>query len=69
MDHIEAQSRAIIASALIVSGAVALPNGGATLPQSEGLRLRELTDHLYRLITSDRLLAPRDRAVGCSDQA
>jgi hypothetical protein len=55
MDHIEAQSRAIIASALIVSGAIAVPSAGATLSHSEGLRLRELTDHVYRLLTRERL--------------
>ena len=53
MDHIEAQSRAIIASALIVSGAIAVPSAAAKLSHAEGVRLRELTDHLYRLLTSD----------------
>jgi hypothetical protein len=46
---------AAIASALIVRGAVevpALPRDGQRLPDSAGMRLRELTDYLYRLITS-----------------
>ena len=56
MDRIEAQSRAIIASALIVRGAIDVPStptDGAQLSQAEGLRLRALTDHLYRLLTTD----------------
>jgi hypothetical protein len=55
MDRIEAQSRAIIASALIVRGAIDVPStptDGAQLSQAEGLRLRALTDHLYRLLTT-----------------
>jgi hypothetical protein len=58
VDPIEAQSRAIIASALIVRGAIAIPSmhtDGARLSHAEGLRLRELTDHLYRLLTSDSI--------------
>ena len=56
MDGIEAHSRAMIASALIVRGAIAIPlmpTDGAHLSHSEGLRLRELTDHLYRLLTTE----------------
>jgi hypothetical protein len=56
MNRNEAQSRAIIASALIARGVVAIPStptAGAHLSHAEGLRLRELTDHLYRLLTSD----------------
>ena len=59
MDPLEAQTRATIAAALIVRGAVEIP----AMPSkqrptdSAGLRLRELTDHVYRLITAD---APED---------
>jgi hypothetical protein len=52
----EAQARAIIAAALITRGAVevpALPSRGERLPDNAGLRLRELTDYLYRLLTTD----------------
>jgi hypothetical protein len=52
MDPIEAQSRAMIASALIMRGAVAVPVGGAHLLHADGLRLRELTDDVYRLLTA-----------------
>jgi hypothetical protein len=55
MDPCEIQARAAIASALIVRGAVevpALPHGGQRLPDTAGMRLRELTDYIYRLITT-----------------
>ena len=55
MDPWEIQAKTAIASALIVRGAVevpALPRDGQRLPDSAGMRLRELTDYLYRLITS-----------------
>ena len=60
MDPLEAQARATIAAALIVRGAVeipAMPSKGrpSDLP---GLRLRELTDYVYRLITSDQSQGP-----------
>jgi hypothetical protein len=54
MDTAEAQAKAIIAAALIVRGAVevpALPSGSQ--PDAAGIRLRELTDYLYRLLTID----------------
>lgn len=57
MDPIEAQSRAMIASALIVRGAVSvpsMPSNGDQLSHTEGLRLRELTDHIYRLLTTEK---------------
>ena len=57
MDRTEAQSRAIIAAALIIRGAVDIPltpTEGAHLSHAEGQRLRELTDHLYRLLTTTR---------------
>ena len=56
MDSREAQSRVVIAAALIVRGAVevpSVPSGGQRLPDAAGVRLRELTDYLYRLITTD----------------
>ena len=58
MDPVEAQGRVTIAAALIVRGAVevpAIPTGSQL--DSAGLRLRELTDYLYRLLTIDD---PRD---------
>lgn len=62
MDAREAQARAIIAAALIARGAVeipALPSERDRLPDAAGLRLRELTDYLYRLVTTDE---PREPA-------
>ena len=56
MDSSEAQARAIIAAALIVRGAVEVPSippYDNQLPDAAGLRLRELTEYLYRLITTD----------------
>jgi hypothetical protein len=56
MDPLEAQARAIIAAALIVRGAVeipSLPSPGQQLPDSAGVRLRELTDYVYRLLMTD----------------
>ena len=50
MDPLEAQARAIIAAALILRGAVeipTLPSPGQRLPDSAGVRLRELTDYVY----------------------
>jgi hypothetical protein len=56
MDSSEVQARATIAAALIVRGAVEIPSmpvDGDRLPDSAGLRLRELTEYVYRLITTD----------------
>ena len=56
MDPEEAQARAIIAAALIVRGAVevpAIPSGRQRIPDDAGMRLRELTDYVYRLVTVD----------------
>jgi hypothetical protein len=56
MDPLEAQTRAIIAAALIVRGAVevpAMPSDHQRVPDAAGLRLRELTDYVYRLLTTD----------------
>ena len=54
MDPMEAQAKAIIAAALIVRGAVevpAMPSGGR--PDAAGVRLRDLTDYVYQLLTID----------------
>jgi hypothetical protein len=56
MDPLEGQARAIIAAALIVRGAVeipAIPSGTRHMPDAGGIRLRELTDYVYRLLTTD----------------
>jgi hypothetical protein len=56
MDPVEAQTRAIIAAALITRGAVevpAIPSRGQRRPDPAGVRLRELTDYVYRLLTTD----------------
>ena len=48
-------ARVMLAAALIVRGAVevpSLPSGERPVPDAAGLRLRELTDYLYRLITT-----------------
>ena len=54
MDGAEAQARATIAAALIVRGAVEVPSMPARerLPDEAGVRLRALTDYVYRLITT-----------------
>jgi hypothetical protein len=57
MDPLEAQARAIIAAALIVRGAVevpAMPSGDQRMPDSAGVRLRDLTDYVYRLLTTEQ---------------
>jgi hypothetical protein len=54
MDPMEAQAKAIIAAALIVRGAVevpAIPSGGQPVSDPAGMRLRKLTDHVYRVLT------------------
>ena len=56
MDPLEAQARVTIAAALIVRGAVeipTLPSAGQRLPDAAGVRLRELSDYLYQLLTTD----------------
>lgn len=56
MDPVEAQAKAVIAAALIVRGAVeipSLPSPGQRAPDAAGVRLRELTDYLYRVLTTD----------------
>jgi hypothetical protein len=61
MDPLEAQARAIIAAALIIRGAVevpSIPSDHQRAPDEAGLRLRELTDYVFRLITTDEPGAP-----------
>lgn len=61
MDPLEAQARAVIAAALIVRGAVevpAVPSGAQRVPDTAGMRLRDLTDYVYRLLTTEE---PHDR--------
>jgi hypothetical protein len=56
MDSVEGQAKAITAAALIVRGAVevpAIPSGRQHMPDAAGMRLRELTDYVYRLLTTD----------------
>jgi hypothetical protein len=56
MDPLEGQTKAIIAAALIVRGAVevpTIPTGTKRVPDAAGMRLRELTDYLYRLLTTE----------------
>jgi hypothetical protein len=56
MDPSERQARAIIAAALIVRGAVevpAIPTDTQRVPDAGGMRLRQLTDYVYRLLTTD----------------
>jgi len=56
MDPLEVQSKAIIAAALISSGAVeipAIPSDHQRTPDAAGMRLRELTDYVYRLLAAE----------------
>jgi hypothetical protein len=56
MDSLEGQAKAIIAAALIVRGAVEVPSipaDGELSSDPAGVRLRELTDYVYRLVTTD----------------
>ena len=60
MDSGEAQTRAIIAAALIVRGAVevpAIPSGTEHAPDAAGVRLRDLTEYVYRLLTMNEAQA------------
>ena len=64
MDPLEAQTRAIIAAALIVRGAVEvplIPTGGQHMPDAAGMRLRELTDYVYRILTVDEPDEPDEK--------
>jgi hypothetical protein len=61
MEPLEAQARAIIAAALIVRGAVeipSMPSEGPHAPDRAGVRLRELTDYGYRLVTDPAMPEP-----------
>jgi len=62
MDPSERQARAIIAAALIVRGAVevpAIPTSTQRMPDAGGMRLRDLTDYVYRLLMTDEPSEPR----------
>ena len=62
MDPLEAQAKAVIAAALIVRGAVeipAIPTGRERVPDDAGVRLRELTDYVYRLLTVEHAAEER----------
>ena len=55
MDPSEIQARATIAAALIVCRAVevpAMPTSGDWSMDTAALRLRDLTDYVYRVITA-----------------
>ena len=57
MDVPEIQAKATIAAALIASHAVEIPNipkGGESATDSAAIRLRDLTDYVYRAITRDK---------------
>ena len=61
MDTSEAQARATIAAALITRGAVevpSLPVPGQRSRDGAGVRLRELTDYVYRLVTNPDMDEP-----------
>ena len=54
MDPSEALARATIAAALIVRGVVEvpqMPRRGEPVDHTAGVRLRELTDYVYRMVT------------------
>ena len=57
MEPTEIQARATIAAALIMSRAVDLPTiptSGDWSKDTSALRLRDLTDYVYQMITSSR---------------
>jgi hypothetical protein len=57
MDAVEIQAKAMIAAALITSGAVELPtipSGAEWAHDAAGVRLRHLTDYVYQLITKGK---------------
>ena len=54
MDAVEIQAKALIAAALITSHAVevpSIPSSGGRANDAAGLRLRDLTDYVYQMIT------------------
>ena len=57
MEPTEIQARATIAAALILSRAVdmpTIPTSGDWSNDSAAIRLRDLTDYVYQMITSPR---------------
>lgn len=57
MEPTEIQARAVIAAALITSRAVevpTIPTSGDWTQDNASLRLRDLTDYVYQMITSPR---------------
>lgn len=57
MDPNELQARAVIAAALISSHAVEIPTipiSGDWSQHAAALRLRDLTDHVFQMITTPR---------------
>jgi hypothetical protein len=69
MDPWEGQAKAIIAAALIVRGcsrsARAIPTGTERVPDAGGMCLRELTDYVCRLLTTDHSrLNPTEKGNG-----
>jgi hypothetical protein len=54
MEHVEIQARAAIAAALITSRAVevpTIPTSGDWSRDAAAIRLRDLTDYVYQMIT------------------
>ena len=57
MDPTEIQARATIAAALILSRAVetpTIPTSGDWTQDTAAIRLRDLTDYIYQMITSPK---------------
>ncbi|HWW83675.1 MAG TPA: hypothetical protein VNZ26_08750 [Vicinamibacterales bacterium] len=57
MDAVEIQAKAAIAAALITSRAVdvpSIPSSGGWAHDAAGLRLRDLTDYIYQMITKGK---------------
>ena len=68
MDPIEIQAKAAIAAALIVSHAVEIPRiptSGDWSTDAAALRLRDLTDYVYQMITR----APTSRTTNKTSKA
>jgi hypothetical protein len=57
MDTIEIHAKAMIAAALITSRSVevpSIPSSGGWAQDTAGMRLRDLTDYVYQIITKDK---------------
>lgn len=57
MDAVEIQAKATIAAALITSRAVdvpSIPSSGEWAQDAASLRLRDLTDYIYQMITKSK---------------